>query len=84
MAFLDGFWVEKPHPNAPSFILAKVSLNVEKLQKALKESGEKFINLDIKESKEGTFYAQIDEWKPEQKGNQEIEKESGDSQDLPF
>ena len=69
MAYLEGFWVEKPHPKSSDFVIAKVSLNVEKLAKAINERGDKFINLQIKESKEGKFYAEIDEWKPESKEN---------------
>lgn len=89
MAFLNGLWVEKPHVKAPSFVIAKISINVEKMLSTLKDSKEKYINLQLKESKEGTFYAEIDEWKkesketPPEKHNHFPEPEN-DNDPLPF
>lgn len=75
MAFLNGLWVEKPHVNAPDFVKAKLSINVEKMLESLKATNEKYINLDLKESKEGTFYAEIDEWKPDKSKSKTVKPE---------
>lgn len=84
MAFLNGLWVDKPHEKAPSFVIAKISVNVEKMLDSLKATNEKYINLQLKESKEGTFYAEIDEWKPEKTAKPEPIVEEEDDSDLPF
>ena len=65
MAYLNGLWVENPHEKAPDFVKAKMSINVEKMLDTLKASKEKYINLQLKESKDGRLYAEIDEWKPD-------------------
>ena len=86
MAYLNGLWVEKPHEKAPDFVKAKMSINVEKMLETLKSSKEKYINLQLKESKDGRLYAEIDEWKPDknEKKPEPITEEDSDLPDLPF
>ena len=83
MAYLNGLWVEKPHPNAPSFVKAKLSINVGKMLDSLKNTNEAYINLQLKESKEGNLYAEIDEWKPDNSNKPEPLPED-EPENLPF
>jgi len=77
--FLNGFMVKEAHPNSPDFIKCKVSINIPSITEAFAEFDNEWINLDIKRSKEGKLYAQVDEWKPE---SSEEGEASGD--DVPF
>jgi len=62
--FIDGLIIKKPHPNAPEFIKAKISIKRAELIAYLQGQTSEWINADLKESKEGKLYAQIDDWKP--------------------
>lgn len=62
--FVDGLMVSKPHDNAPDFVKASLSLKREELMNWLKNQSGEVINVDIKESKKGSWYAQVNEWEP--------------------
>ena len=80
--FLDGLIFKLPHDNAPDFVKGKLSIKREELIKTLQGMNEEWINLDLKVSKEGKAYAQIDEWKP---NSEPIAIDGVDeSNDLPF
>ena len=69
--FVDGFIAKAPHENAPDFVKAKVSINVEDFKRWFDAHsvGNKWLNIDIKVSKGGKWYAAKDNWKPKQQGN---------------
>ena len=78
--FVDGLLVKPPHAKAPSFVKASIAIKVEDLGKWLREkykAGEEWVNLDIKESKNGRWYASVSNFKP--KG-----KKQDDDNDVPF
>lgn len=90
--FIDGMFVEKPHPNAPKWIKLRISMKVIELVSFLKEHiNEKgYVNIDINKSKDGTkYYATLNQWK---KGDikDELEKEIDEfnreinADDIPF
>lgn len=62
--FTKGLFVKKPHGSAPSFIKHKVSIKRDEFINWLQTIDTEWVNLDIKESKEGKMYAQVDDWKP--------------------
>lgn len=63
--FIPGLFFKDPHENAPDFVMAKGSIKVADLRAWLaKQSGE-WVNFDLKWSREGKPYAQIDDWKPD-------------------
>lgn len=63
--FADGFIMKKPHQNAPDFVMGKLSIKVDDavmfLQKHI-DNG--WVNLDMKKSKEGKIYLELNNWKP--------------------
>jgi hypothetical protein len=68
--FPDGLLVKAPNPKAPDFVKATISIKVADLGKWLREKykkGEEWINLDVKESKKGTWYASVSTFKPKEK-----------------
>jgi hypothetical protein len=65
--FVDGLIVKPPHEKAPSFVKASISIKVEDLGKWLREkykAGEEWVNIDVKESKGGKWYAAVSNYKP--------------------
>lgn len=66
--FAPGFYAKRPHQNAPSFVISKVSVTLEtaiNYLMDLRDQGEEYLNLKINESKAGNFYIEVDTWKPD-------------------
>lgn len=95
--FVDGLIVKAPHPKAPDFVKAQISIKVEDLGKWLrakyKESlaNEGWINLDVKESKGGKWYASVSNFKPKEKAEEKEKPARNDGprlqdmeDDIPF
>ena len=65
--FADGFIVKR-NDTAPEFVVASVSVKVDDFGKFVKEHQDNgWINMDIKKSQQGKFYAELNTWKPESK-----------------
>jgi hypothetical protein len=67
--FVDGLIVKAPHPKAPQFVKATISIKVEDLGKWLRakyKAGDEWVNLDVKESKGGKWYAAVSTFKPKE------------------
>ena len=82
-AFIDGLFAKKPHDNAPDFVKAKLSIKREDMIKWLNEQQDEWINLDVKESKEGKWYCAIDDWKPKKEWEGREEAQAAVSQPVP-
>lgn len=71
--FVDGLIVKSKHENAPDFIKCHLSLKVDELKRFLDEHQDKgWVNVDVKESKGGKLYAQLNDWKPEGKEDDRV------------
>lgn len=67
--FVDGLIVKAPRETAPPYVKASISIKVEDLGKWLRakyKAGEEWVNIDVKESKKGTWYASVSTWKPKE------------------
>ena len=64
--FIDGLFINKPSEKAPDFVKVKASISADKFIPFLKENvnGKGYLNFDILESKEGKYYAKIDNFEP--------------------
>ena len=62
--FVNGLIVKAPHENAPDFVKCKISIKRKDLGNWLREKSEDWINVDVKVSQEGKWYAEVDTWKP--------------------
>lgn len=65
--FVDGLIVKAPNPKAPDFVKANIAIKVEDLGKWLRgkyKAGEEWVNIDVKESKGGKWYAAVSTFKP--------------------
>ena len=65
--FAKGFSFKR-NDNAPDFVVGKLSLKADEAIQFIKEnSSNGWVNLDIKKSKEGKFYIELDTFKKENK-----------------
>ena len=64
--FADGIMFKVPHEKAPEFVKGKLSIKVEEFIPFLEDNASDtgWVNLDIKESKGGKMYLEVDTWKP--------------------
>lgn len=66
--FVDGLIVKAPHPKAPGYVKAAISIQPAKLAAWLaKHQSEEWVNVQVKESRGGKWYAAVDTWKPQAK-----------------
>lgn len=88
LEFVDGLIVKAPRENAPSFVKATISIKVEDLGKWLREkykAGEKdWINIDVKESKGGKWYAAVSTYKHGEKAKGSVVGKGRIDDDIPF
>lgn len=73
--FIDGLMVKAPRAGAPDFVKANISIRREALIADLQSRDGEWINLQVKESRGGKWYSEIDTWKPkESHGEQRQER----------
>ena len=68
--FVNGLIVKAPHANAPDFVKAAISIKVADLTEWLSDRDEEWINIDVKESRGGKWYAAVSTFKPKQQQEQ--------------
>lgn len=62
--FVNGLIVKAPHENAPDFVKCAISIKREELIEWLQGRDEEWLNIDVKESKAGKWYASVSTFKP--------------------
>jgi hypothetical protein len=80
--FPKGLFFNLPHNNAPDFVKGAVNIKRDSFIEWLKTQDET-VNIDLKISREGKAYAQVNEWKPEKQAPK-IDDSFDDSGGLPF
>ncbi|MGK0298209.1 MAG: hypothetical protein ACI9XC_001827 [Gammaproteobacteria bacterium] len=63
--FPSGLIIKAPREGAPDFVKGSISIKREELVNWLNLKQDDWINLDIKVSKQGKWYTQVNTWKPE-------------------
>jgi hypothetical protein len=84
--FADGF-IFKRKENAPDFVVGSQSIKVEEAIAFLQANQKNgWVNLDIKQSKGGKYYCQLDTWQPKPKEEKKdvMEVISNTSEEMPF
>ena len=61
--FVDGLIIKDPG-NAPDYVKCKISIKRKDLGNWLRQQTDDWINLDVKVSQQGKWYAQVNDWKP--------------------
>lgn len=86
--FIEGLFVNKPHERAPDFIKCSISIKRSALISWLSQKTDDRINIDVKESKKGAWYASVNDFKPnkqdETAARQETPKPALDDSDIPW
>jgi hypothetical protein len=86
--FADGFSFKR-REGAPDFVIGKQSIKVDDAIVFLKTNAKNgWVNIDIKQSKAGGYYCELDTWapKPEDGGKpqQKLQVAVSEDDDLPF
>lgn len=63
--FVNGLIVKPPRDGAPEYVKAKISIKREELIGWLNTKRDEWINVDVKVSQGGKWYAAVDNWKPQ-------------------
>ena len=66
--FLNGLYINPP-PQGIDWIICKIGINVDQLLQTLQNNNDERINLDVKRSDEGKYYAEVNTWKPDLNNN---------------
>ena len=66
--FVAGLYVKPPHEKAPDFVKFSISIKRADLGNWLRGKSDEWINLQVKESQNGKWYAEVDNWKPNEGG----------------
>ena len=81
--FVDGLIVKAPRENAPEFVKGSLSIKRADLGNWLRGKQDEWINIDIKVSKSGKWYAEVNNWKPEPQQNV-ADHATPPNDDMPF
>ena len=75
--FANGMMFRPPSPKAPAFILGGLSIKVDEFIAFLQEhnTNSGWVNIDIKESKGGKWYCELNTYKPERPNLDKKEEE---------
>lgn len=63
--FVPGMLAKAPRDGAPSFVKGSISVKIHEFRKFLDglDPDQEWLNIDIKESQGGKYYAAINDWK---------------------
>ena len=64
--FVNGLLVKAPHERAPDYVKASISIKRVELMEWLAGKSDEWINVVVKESKKGSWYAAVDNYKLKQ------------------
>jgi hypothetical protein len=70
--FVNGLIFKMPHENAPEFVKGALSIRVEELMTFLTQQKTEWVNIDLKVSKKGKPYAQVNTFVPESRQDEAI------------
>lgn len=79
--FADGFRFERPREGSPEFVKGKLSIKVPEaiVFLTLHQTNAGWVNLDLKKSKKGTLYLELNTFSPKKPEEDKI-----DEKDIPF
>ena len=65
IGFADGIFPKAPPPNAPDFVKAQIKIKIDDaiaFLESKRDLGEDWIDLEVKVSRAGKWYASVDNW----------------------
>lgn len=83
--FVEGLIVKAPRDGAPDFVKAAISIKRQELIDWLNGRDGEWVNVDVKESKGGKWYAAVNTYKPKEERTGGGNARGGDPEDsIPF
>ena len=84
--FVNGLIVKAPREGAPDFVKAAISIKVAELKEWLSTQDGEWVNIDVKESKGGKWYAAVSNFKPKEEAKKPPQKKDDfpDDELVPF
>lgn len=82
--FIKGMIFKAPRAKAPSFVKGSLSIKVEELVPFLQEHSKNgWVNINLKESRGGKYYAELDTWQPKstEKEDREYDRRADEAMD---
>ena len=70
--FAEGIFPRAPSPNAPDFVKGQIKIKIDDaiaFLESKRDSGKDWIDLDVKESRAGKWYASVNTWQENKSGN---------------
>ena len=68
--FPTGLYAKRPSAAAPEFIILNLSARRAELLEWLASRDDEWVTMQVKESRSGKMYIQVDNWKPKSDGGQ--------------
>lgn len=79
--FPSGFNIKPPRDTAPDWVKGSISIKVEDFVSFLNDNEKKgWVNLEMKMSKAGNLYCELDTWEPSKK--EEAEPQAKEEEDV--
>ena len=73
--FPDGFWFNKPQATAPDYVIGGIKVDIDLFTKYMKENRDgDYMRFNVKKSKTGNIYIEVDTWKPSDSRPASVEK----------
>lgn len=82
--FANGLIYKAPLANAPEFIKGRLAIKTDEFIQLLKDQKSDWVNIDLKISKNGKLYAEVNTWKKESTEDRVEYPSQGDDKDLLF
>jgi hypothetical protein len=88
--FVSGMSFKRPREGAPEFVKGQISINVKSFIDWFKQhaNGKEWLNIDLKSSKEGKLYLELNTFKPQEKQDSfditQAEEKEIQISDIPF
>lgn len=80
--FADGFSFKRKD-SAPEFVIGRLSIKKDEAIKMIEENSKNgWLNIDVKKSKSGNYYCQVDTWVPSEAPSSE--NNASDDDEPPF
>lgn len=79
--FVDGLIVKPPRDGAPDFVKARISIKVAELMDWLGRQAGEWVNLDVKASRSGRWYAAVNTYSRQ---NSQAHQQPSADDDTPF
>lgn len=82
--FAEGIWFDRPREGAPDFVKGRINIKVPDLIIFLENhrNNAGYVNLDLKISKAGKLYLELNTWTPGQQAN--TTNDNADPNAIPF